>query len=460
MLLTYKGYQDNRRSVSGRSYFDRSDKRSPYSEDGLTSHYEVRDERSINGFTVLSVVLLLLVFPVGLVLLWNRRSTVSVAAKLLLTFVGAVLFCMLLVYAANLKTTNPTVMRAQEGLNKAFDWVYEKTQGVWESIGSGLNDVKDAYLSSAVKIWDEVKIPVARTGIELLEPAAKNAAYLKTEVPRALLAAYIDMVGYKEPEKNHAPKVQNPSGLIVANTFTPEPTVVFASTTPMPSIPAITKIPTPTPTPEPIVLPAVKDVAEAPVYFTPGGTYYHLIRNCSGMMNAESHTLKEAKAAGKQVCGKCGVVSTAMLSRGTTDYLWVDTHNVAHTSDVCKGFEGTTYKIIPFKDVYEGHYTYCPKCKADSVYEYLRRQELGVRNEYEADTQTRLLHEYEKTITVYYGSNSKKYHSTQECGQMYDDRYVHTLYEALHTDAKKPCSICNPFSEGDALEELLGLQGK
>jgi hypothetical protein len=42
---------------------------------------------------------------------------------------------------------------------------------------------------------------------------------------------------------------------------------------------------------------------------------------------------------------------------------------------------------------------------------------------------------------------------------MYDDRYVHTLYEALHTDGKKPCSVCNPFSEGDALEELMKLQG-
>ena len=77
----------------------------------------------------------------------------------------------------------------------------------------------------------------------------------------------------------------------------------------------------------------------------------------------------------------------------------------------------------------------------------------------ELDTQTWLLQEYEKTITVYYGVNSKKYHSTQECNQMYDDRYVHTLYEALHIDGKKPCSVCNPFSEGDALEELLKLQG-
>ena len=459
MLLTYKGYQDSRRSASGKAYFDRSDKRSPYSEDGLTSHYEMQEERRVNWFAVLSIVLLITVFPVGLILLWNRRTRFSVGVKLLLTFVGAVVFCMLLVYAASIKTTNPAVMRAQEGMNKAFDWVYDKTQGVWDTLGAGVSGVKNAYTGQAEKIWNGVKTPLAQKGIELLEPASRNAAYLKTELPAGLLAAYKNMVGYKEPERSKTPKVQNPSGLVVANTFTPEPTQVFTSTTPVPSVPAITATAEPTPTPAPIVLPAVKDVSEAPVYFTPGGTYYHLIKNCSGMMNAESHTLREAQIAGKQVCEKCGVVSTQMLSRGTTDYLWVDTRNVAHTSDVCLGFEGNTYRIIPFKDVYEGHYTYCPKCQADTVYEYLRRQELGVNTGEEADTQTRLLYEYEKTITVYYGVNSKKYHSTQKCNQMYDDRYVHTLYEALHTDGKKPCSVCNPFTEGDALEELMKLQG-
>ena len=257
MLLTYKGYQDSRRSVSGRSYFDRSDKRSPYSEDGLTSHYEVEEERRLNWFTVFSVILLLAVFPVGLVLLWNRRNRFSVGVKLLLTFLGAVVFCMLLVYAASIKTTNPTVMRAQEGMNKAFDWVYGKTQGVWDTLGAGVNSVKDAYVGRAEEIWNEVKVPVARKGLELMEPASVNAAYLKTELPAGLLAAYKNMVGYKEPDEGKAPKVQNPSGLVVANTYTPEPTQVFTATTPIPSMPAITYTPEPTSTPAPIVLPAV-----------------------------------------------------------------------------------------------------------------------------------------------------------------------------------------------------------
>ena len=69
-----------------------------------------------------------------------------------------------------------------------------------------------------------------------------------------------------------------------------------------------------------------------------------------------------------------------------------------------------------------------------------------------------LLYEYEKTITVYYGENSRSYHSTQDCQQMYDEKYTHTLFEALHKDGKKPCSACNPYNEADAREYLDSLK--
>lgn len=41
------------------------------------------------------------------------------------------------------------------------------------------------------------------------------------------------------------------------------------------------------------------------IYYTPGGTYFHMEQNCSGMMNAEAHDLYDALLAGKQLCPAC-----------------------------------------------------------------------------------------------------------------------------------------------------------
>ena len=70
------------------------------------------------------------------------------------------------------------------------------------------------------------------------------------------------------------------------------------------------------------------------------------------------------------------------------------------------------------------------------------------------DPATRLVYEYEKTVTVYYSQTSRYYHSSQDCQQMYDDKYVHSLFEALHQDGKNPCPVCDPFNEADVRERF------
>jgi len=46
-------------------------------------------------------------------------------------------------------------------------------------------------------------------------------------------------------------------------------------------------------------------VIEAPLYFTPGGMYFHTVSDCSGMKNASPNTLEAAIECGKQVCPVC-----------------------------------------------------------------------------------------------------------------------------------------------------------
>ena len=44
---------------------------------------------------------------------------------------------------------------------------------------------------------------------------------------------------------------------------------------------------------------------ESPVYYTPGGRYYHLDGHCQGMQNASAHAASEASSDGKLPCPLC-----------------------------------------------------------------------------------------------------------------------------------------------------------
>ena len=41
------------------------------------------------------------------------------------------------------------------------------------------------------------------------------------------------------------------------------------------------------------------------VYYTPGGVYYHLVEDCSGMRNASAHSISSANADRKKPCPTC-----------------------------------------------------------------------------------------------------------------------------------------------------------
>ncbi|MBQ6645761.1 MAG: hypothetical protein IJM56_03675 [Clostridia bacterium] len=430
-------------------YFERSQKRSPYSAGGYSAGTGGGNRRASFGFTLCAILLLFLVYPVGVVMIWNRRVSFTPGVKLLLTLLAAVVFCLALVYVANLKTNNPQLMKIQSGLNKAFDWIYDVFGSAFKKIGSWKLFRENGFKTGLNTLWAGTRENVARAGISLLENQTQSAAYVRQELPRRLLSSYKKAVGYKEPATAPTPAstVQT-----VVERVTPTPTF-----TPMPE-----NTPKPTPVvtqaPAKVTLPEIRSAAEAGIYYNPGGTSYHIKSTCYNMFSSESHTLAEAASAGKVACQNCSVPSLELLSHEQTDYLWVDSKNVAHTSDLCVEFMGD-YRLVPFTDVYEGHYTYCPKCKADTVYEYMRQNDTSYNVQYEELTQDEiLLYEYEKTITVYYGENSRSYHSTQDCQQMYDEKYTHTLFEALHKDGKKPCSACNPYNEADAREYLDSLK--
>ena len=364
--------------------------------------------------------------------------------KLILTLLAAVVFCLALVYAANIETNNPQLMKIQSALNGAFDWVYRVFGSAFKSIGSLKNS---RLVTNSVSIWDGVKVNVAYTGVRLLSDKAENAEYVRRELPVRLNLAYKNLVGYKEESRPVTAAKPKGSNIVYSQAAAVPTATPMPQTTPNP-------VPQAAAVPARVSLPSIRSASEAAVYYNPGGVSYHIKSTCYNMFSAESHTLAEAARDGKTACTNCSVPSLDFLSHPQTDYLWVDGKNIAHTSDLCVEFTGD-YRLISFEDVYEGHYTYCPKCKADLCYEYIRQNDTRYNVQYDTLTAEEiLLYEYEKTIEVYYTTNGRSYHSSPDCQQLYDDKYVHNLFEALHKDGMKPCSVCNPYNEADAREYL------
>lgn len=105
---------------------------------------------------------------------------------------------------------------------------------------------------------------------------------------------------YTQPQSNYYHSVPDCSGMVGAIEWT-EASAISVGKQPCPvCITGKVEIKVPnTPMPE------SEAPFEAPVYYTAGGVYYHGDEQCSGMLNAEKHTLDEAEADGKLRCPVC-----------------------------------------------------------------------------------------------------------------------------------------------------------
>ena len=447
-----------KRHIRQKDFLERPEKRSPYDDAALKpKKSDKRDREPGKGvlYVLLTLILLVFVYPVGLFMLWSRRIRWNGATKMILTVITGIAFCLLVILALHFRTENPRIRRAQDAVRGGLEWVYEQTSGVTNGIAEWCKARTGGIADKAEAVWDGVDELAARKGLALYGQVEGNIRAVKDDLPAILLADYKRLIGYTDPEPTPTPVPEPVDGVNVmirgtesaVNQPTPTP-----SPTPEPT-PTPTPAPTPAPTAAPIVLPAIKNVADAPVYYTKGGTYYHETENCSGMMNAVSHKLSEARTDGKKVCDKCNVVSYNLMD--TDYYLWVDQKNVAHTSDECTEFFGHRYSVLPFEDVYEGSFSYCAVCGGNICFDYMRQNDARFNVAYEnLDESVKELYDFEKTVTVYYGENSRSYHANAECQYMRDAKYVHTLYQALHVDGKQRCEICAAMTEAQAMQEM------
>ena len=459
----------NHVNMKKKDTMERSQKRSPYDsydfEKVNNRNNRKRPPKASAGFVILTFILLLLLFPVGIFFLWSGKIRWSAGTKIFVTLITGIIFTGLMILAINYDTGNPRITEIQKEARVVLEKVDGFTQNTFKKTsewGNGFYlDAKD-QAEKVYGIWDE---KLAKTALEYYSEIDENLYAVKVRLPRMLIEKFKALIDYvpdvKEsfvPEKLATPDM---GGLNVEtnNQDAEKEEEVTPETTPAPTpvLPTATPAPTntPAPTQTPIVLPEIKDVSLAEVFYTQNGTYYHAKTNCSGMMNSVSHTLKEAMTVNKKQCDSCGVVSFNMME--CENYLWVDMKNRAHTTDECLQFAAGAYRVLPFDDVYNGSYNYCAECRSDVCYAYMFQNDLRYVKDNEILDEERIaLYDYEKGITVYYGQNSRNYHANAECMHMNSEKYIHTLYQALHVDMKQVCELCKPLTENQVIEIIRG----
>ncbi len=600
-----------------RYVFERSEKRSPYDDSSANSRKNPKNKGPMAGigYMALTLLLLMVLYPVGLFLLWARRLRWSVAAKLLLTVTTAVIFCALVAFLTNYDTGNPRIESMQNSVKDGLSYINEYTGEGVDAVLGWFADRFDDGIENLEKIWDAADEHVAEKYLSLYDRVDENIKAVKVDLPLMAIQKYRDITdtpysggkkanataeqpvkatedtpdvkptatfdpGIMIPSETVEPDVVKPVETVepatepeptVAEPTVEQPTVAEPEPVEMPDIMPVAeatvyfhdnggkfyhvketcanmasaaakhtlkeandtakkacptckpiqlaaleytdylwldtesstahttlnceaftgksdvktmaeinsgsftycaeckadivhelkgrvvstsaaggayKLNTPT-----VSLPKIKDVSLAPVFFTNGGTWYHATSNCQKMMNAVSHTLGEAKNANKLSCDVCGVIPLSMLD--SEHYLWLDVAHTAHTTDECRLFAQGKYTVLPYEDIYGKNYPFCAACGAKDCLAYIEQNRLQFTiNSEGIDEATLALYDYEKTITVYYGDNSRKYHSSPDCMYMNDAKYIKTLYMALHVDNKQRCSICSAVTEEDAMRQM------
>ena len=112
----------------------------------------------------------------------------------------------------------------------------------------------------------------------------------------------------------------------------------------------------------------LKPAAEATVYRSGNGKYYHKVQVCKGMTGSSPYALSEV--AGKYLtCQTCQAPSADLIG---IPCLWMDAQSLYHTTDECSAFTGE-WTLVPLSDLLSGEHAACTACGAD---EYLTPNDL------------------------------------------------------------------------------------
>ena len=253
-----------------RQYMMRSEKRPDYRPHPGNNGKRRRPRRRI-GYAIMTVILLILLWPVGLIPLWTRKLRWRATVKTLVMVATGVVFLTGFSYLLTMPTQNDKILTAQNSVRDSMTFIAESVDRAARDSG--------AFQSNTSRIAAGT-VNLGKKALLSAVPAAKSnfdAIYSKGGKLFTVLSS-AGLQGVK--------KALYDTGL--APTPSPSPTPV-----PTPS-------PTPTPTPTPEPSPPVEMV-----WRVPGDTLYHNDPTCGGIAGAEEITLAEALEEGLMPCEKC-----------------------------------------------------------------------------------------------------------------------------------------------------------
>ena len=319
-------------------------------------------------YKILTILLLVLCWPVGLVLLWLKRPIRwSAAVKLLVSALSLALAFALLSVGLVHDFSNPKLQSAQQKVNLAITAARDAVVNIvpsWRDFVS--NAPKIAAVAGDQAIAKLQKAIAPPDAVDRL----LDADYDRTLIDRATpTPAPTDT---PEPTDTPAPTATpDPSEASSAASGRPTPTAETtpysdstATPTPDPNAPTDTPTPeptaTPTPTPEPTatpeptidpaLIPPLRSAGEITVYFSNNGKWYHATPDCGSVSDLPARTLAEAASMKKPACPYCKPnppVSTDVLAIENAVYVTSD--NYWHTNFGCESVRGE-WSVVSLED--------------------------------------------------------------------------------------------------------------
>ena len=395
VVLNAKGFDPASRIhfAMGRDYMMRSEKRSGTGRSHRPSASGGRPPRRRRraGFLykLLTVLLLLVLWPVGLMLLWRRKLRWGTATKLLASIVTLAACVVLIGFALTVNTGNARYTAMQDSVNSFLDAAAdalidagsvasEKAVQVWD----GASDFADAlwtggriHLANGID-WGVDQAQKLKTAVNTLlhsgdgdapegeaspapeaqESEAPDSSSTPTQAPTSAPVVEVYVGAQDEVLPIYIPEAAPDASLgrPVAEGTLSRRAVLKEGALPTPK-------PTPEPTPEPLIF-AVKPASEATVYYFDRSKFYHMAANCGSMKNAPAHSFGEAVESGHRSCNGCKSPDAALLDEEAI--VWLDENGLAHLSDECPNFDGT-WKLSGAQAAADSGTAACAECDAE-----------------------------------------------------------------------------------------------
>ena len=457
---------------SGSNYMMRSQKRTGSGSYGMPPRRRKHSRHIL--YKVITLLMLVVCFPVGLILLWRRKIRWSGSSKLLLSIASLIVFFISMSVLLLYPFENPRVTKVQqamlhvldetrEGLGRFGEWTKQGAQQAGENFRALTGHAPQVVAAAGNEAVRQIRELVASPSPEPTATPEPTSTPVPTPAPRqryvspaegydrSVMLYAVDMLltgksdhlteepaETEEPEETPVP-MQAPSPDVAATeglVASQEPSVTVSAPTDSPE-PEDTEEPvTPEPTPDPaltriVVVPA----DQATVYYTTTGVNYHSGPVCGPMTDARPHTLAEALQAGKNRCPYCEPVPLTYAEEGAWLAFLDEERSTWHIDPQCQEISMAGVKEMLYSELPTG-VAACVACRA---LEY----QLSMNPDSPASSINPDMLTNGETL-VYYNEQSGYYHKSAKCeGSAQMSFAAHTLYEAT-VEGKTPCPVCEP----------------